>query len=381
MKFVDEVKIYVRSGKGGDGCVAFLRERFRPKGGPAGGDGGRGGSVVVEATRNLGTLLDFRYQQHYRAENGQPGEGRHKYGRKGEDALLRVPVGTVVSDADTGELIADLDDDEKRTVVARGGKGGRGNMHFASSTNQTPRYAEKGEPWVERRLKLTLKLMADVGLVGFPNAGKSTLVSRLSAARPKVAEYPFTTLTPNLGLVRTDIDQSFVLADIPGLIEGAAEGQGLGHRFLRHVERVAVLAFLVCPGPEEDRDPVSDYRVLVDELGRYSPALLDKPRVLVLSKVDLPDASVAEPELRTLAEEEGLDLFAVSAVRGDGLEPLTYALQRRVNEDRDRRAAEATPDPGAADELEPGPNPEDEPEPGPNPEGRARLEAILRGGR
>ncbi|MEL6183311.1 MAG: GTPase ObgE [Myxococcota bacterium] len=366
MKFVDEVKIYVRSGKGGDGSVAFLRERFRPKGGPAGGDGGRGGSVVFEATRNLGTLLDFRYQQHYRAENGQPGEGRHRYGRKGSDAVLSVPVGTIVSDAETGEWIADLDEDGKRTVVARGGKGGRGNMHFATSTNQTPRHAEKGEPAVERRLKLTLKLMADVGLVGFPNAGKSTFISRVSAARPKIADYPFTTLAPNLGMVRTDIDRGFVVADIPGLIEGAADGQGLGHRFLKHVERVSVLAFLVCVSPEDDRTPISDYETLLRELEAYRPELLEKPRILVLTKTDLPDTEDLRPEVAALAEREGLPFHAISSVRGDGLDPLRYALQEIVDGDRARRIAEAAAEP----DLEvPGESP--------NPEGRARLDALL----
>lgn len=365
MKFVDEVKIYIKSGKGGDGSVAFLRERFRPKGGPAGGDGGRGGSIVVEATRNLGTLLDFRYQQHYRAENGQSGEGRHRYGRKGEDKVLSVPMGTIVSDAETGEWLADLDEDGKRTVVARGGKGGRGNMHFATSTNQAPRYAEKGEPYVERRLKLTLKLMADVGLVGFPNAGKSTLISRVSAARPKIADYPFTTLAPNLGMVRTEMDRSFVIADIPGLIEGAADGQGLGHRFLKHVERVAVLAFLVCVGPEEDRNPVQDYRVLLRELERYSPGLLDKPRVLVLTKLDLPDTEEARPEVQALADSEELQLYPISSVRGDGLQALQYALQEVVDADRARRTEEAQAGDGADEGMSP------------NPEGRAKLDALL----
>ncbi len=367
MQFVDEVKVYVRSGKGGDGCVAFLRERFRPKGGPAGGDGGRGGSVVFEATRNLGTLLDFRYQQHYRAENGHPGQGRHRYGRKGEDAVLRVPVGTIVTDAETGERLADLAQDGARAVVARGGNGGRGNMHFATSTQQTPRFAEKGEPAEERTLRLTLKLMADVGLVGFPNAGKSTLISRISAARPKIGDYPFTTLTPQLGMVRTEIDRGFVVADIPGLIEGAAEGHGLGHRFLKHVERVAVLAFLVCPGPEEGRSPEQDYEVLVRELAAYGADLADKPRILVLSKLDLPEAAACEEELRAVAEAESIPFFAVSSVRGDGLQGLVYALQEAVDENRRAAfAAEAADGEEAVDaELA--------------TERRARLDAALAG--
>lgn len=336
MKFVDEVSIYIKSGKGGDGCVSFLREKFRPKGGPDGGDGGTGGDVVFVADENLNTLLDFRYQQHYKAENGRPGEGRQKYGRAGEDAVIRVPVGTVVSDHETGEILSDLDANGRRFVAAAGGKGGRGNMHFATSTNQAPRFAEKGEPAVERRVRLTLKLMADVGLVGFPNAGKSTLISRISAAKPKIADYPFTTLTPNLGMVRVDVDRGFVVADIPGLIEGAAEGSGLGHRFLKHVERVAVLAFLVTVSPgEEGRSPVEDYRTLVEELGRYSAALLEKPRVLVLTKMDLPDVQEVEEEVRALAEAEGLPFFSISSVASRGLEPLIYALLKAVDEARD----------------------------------------------
>jgi GTP-binding protein len=326
VKFVDEVSVDIRSGKGGDGAVSFLREKFRPKGGPDGGDGGRGGDIVFVADENLNTLLDFRYQRHYFAENGQPGAGRHKAGRSGVDLVVRVPVGTIVSDADTGEVLSDLDLPEKRFVGAAGGKGGRGNMRFATSTNQAPRTAEPGTPAIERRVRLTLKLLADVGLVGFPNAGKSTLISRISAAKPKVADYPFTTLTPNLGMVRAG-DRSFVVADIPGLIEGASEGAGLGHRFLRHVERVAVLAFLVTIAPGEDRrDPVADYRTLVDELGRYSPELLEKPRVLVLTKMDLPDVAAHLEALKALAEEEGLSLFPISAVAGIGLDPLIYAL-------------------------------------------------------
>lgn len=369
MKFVDEVKIYVKSGKGGDGCVAFLRERYRPKGGPSGGDGGRGGSIVVEATRNLGTLLDFRYQQHYRAENGHPGEGRHRYGRKGVDKVLMVPVGTIVTDAETGEFIADLDQDGRRTVVARGGGGGRGNMHFATSTNQTPRHAEKGEPAIERRLQFTLKLMADVGLVGFPNAGKSTFISRVSAARPKIADYPFTTLAPNLGMVRTDIDRGFVVADIPGIIEGASDGHGLGHRFLRHVERVAVLAFLVCPVPDEGRAPILDYEVLIRELGAYSDTLTTKPRILVLSKLDLPETQELEAEVKAFAEKIGLKFFAVSSVTGEGLPALKYALQDIVDQSRAQRLAEAA-------EQDAEDHSDDE---SPNPEGKAKLDALLKG--
>ena len=334
MKFIDEASIYIQSGKGGDGALSFLRERFRPKGGPDGGDGGKGGDVVFIADRNFGTLLDFRFNQHFRAKPGQNGMGRHKYGRKGEDCILRVPVGTVITDHNTGELVADLNADGARAVAARGGKGGRGNMHFATSTNQTPRHFEKGGPQEERRVRLTLKLLADVGLVGFPNAGKSTFISRISAAKPKVANYPFTTLTPNLGMVRTDVDESFVVADIPGLIEGAADGAGLGHRFLKHVERVAVLAFMVTVSYEDGRDPVADYQVLQRELARYSDRLPEKPRILMLTKTDLPDALEYKDALAALAAEEGVAFFAVSSVTGDGLDPVVRHLQGLVNERR-----------------------------------------------
>jgi GTP-binding protein len=334
VKFVDEVSIEIRSGKGGDGAVSFLREKFRPKGGPDGGDGGRGGNVVFVADENLSTLLDFRYNRHYRAPHGQNGMSRQMYGKKGEDKIIRVPVGTVIWDLDADILVADLDHHGAEIIAAQGGQGGRGNMHFATSTNQTPRRAEPGEPFEQRSVKLTLKLMADVGLVGFPNAGKSTFISRVSAAKPKIADYPFTTLTPNLGMVRIDVDRGFVVADIPGLIPGASEGAGLGHRFLRHVERVAVLAFLVCVGPEEDRSPVADYRALVNELELYSEELAKKPRLLFLTKADLPDTKDAEDEVRALAEAEGLPFFVLSSVTGEGLDPARYALMDVVEAER-----------------------------------------------
>jgi GTPase len=331
LKFVDEVSIYIRSGKGGDGCVSFLRQKFLPKGGPDGGNGGKGGDIIFVADPNLNTLLDFRYQQHYTAQNGESGAGRQRYGKAGEDLRIRVPVGTLISDVESGEQLADLDRSESEFIAAPGGKGGKGNMHFATSTNQAPRYAEPGEHAVERKVRLTLKLLADVGLIGFPNAGKSTLISRISAAKPKIADYPFTTLTPNLGMVRVSPEHSFVVADIPGLIEGAAEGHGLGHRFLKHVERVKVLAFLVSVAPgEEGRDPIADYRTLVSELGRYSEDLLAKPRVLVLSKMDLPDAQAWEEQVRELAASESIPCFPISAVANIGLDPLVYALLERV---------------------------------------------------
>lgn len=338
MRFVDEVRITVRSGKGGDGSASLLREKSKPKGGPDGGDGGRGGSVYVVADPQMGTLLDFRFVRLHAAEPGHNGLGTMKNGLAGEDLRVRVPVGTVVRDAETGELLADLSAPGQEVLVARGGRGGRGNLHFKSSTNQAPRYAETGGPAVDRTLRLTLKLIADVGLVGFPNAGKSTLISRLSHAKPKIADYPFTTLTPNLGIVRTSEDASFTMADIPGLIAGAADGAGLGHRFLRHIERVHVLAIVLDVAPEPSRHPVTDYETLMAELGRYSPKLLEKPKVLVLTKADLPDTEAALDDVRALAEREDLEAFLISSVRGDGLDELAYALEAKVREGRAARA-------------------------------------------
>lgn len=348
MKFVDEARIYVRSGKGGDGSRSFLRAKFVPMGGPDGGDGGRGGSVILRADPNQGSLLQIRFSPHYRAEHGEDGMRNQMFGKNGEDKVVRVPVGTVVHDDDTGELLADLDAPGAEFVAARGGRGGRGNVHFKSSTNQAPKYAEPGGPFEERWVRLELKLIADVGLVGFPNAGKSTLVSRLSAARPKIADYPFTTLTPNLGVVKAGEDDSFVLADIPGLIEGAAEGAGLGHQFLRHVERVSALAFVLDVGWEARRHPLTDYETLVKELGQYSQTLLEKPRVIVLSKADLPDTEAAVDEVRALAEREGAPFFLVSAVAGQGLPELTWGLFEMVKTAR-RARAQAGPEDEAAE--------------------------------
>jgi GTPase len=334
MRFVDEVVIQIRSGKGGAGSVSFRREKSVPRGGPDGGDGGRGGDVVVEADPQLGTLLDYRFEPQHNAEDGHPGMGSLKNGKSGEDKRLRVPVGTLVIDDDSGEVLADLAEAGQITIAAKGGRGGRGNVHFATSTNQAPRHAQPGEPAIARRLRLSLKLIADVGLVGFPNAGKSTLISRLSAARPKIADYPFTTLTPNLGIVRTGDEKSFCVADIPGLIEGASEGAGLGHRFLKHVERVYALAVLLDVSFEPRRHPVTDYETLMRELEAYSPLLLEKPRIIVLTKADLPDTHAAADEVAALAQKEGLKHFVISAVRGDGLDGLAYELQRIVDEGR-----------------------------------------------
>lgn len=356
MKFVDEVKIFVRSGRGGDGCGSLLREKFNPQGGPDGGDGGNGGSIVFVAERNISTLLDFRFRRHFRAEHGQNGMSRQKYGRRGKNLVIRVPIGTVISDVETGEVIADLDVDQAEAVAVEGGMGGKGNMHFATSTNQAPRFFEHGEPAVEREVRLTLKLMADVGLVGFPNAGKSTFISRVSAAKPKVADYPFTTLSPNLGMVRLGYDEGFVIADIPGLIEGAASGAGLGHRFLRHVERVRVLAFVLSISEEEGRSPAEDYRVLLRELEAYSPELADKPRVLLLAKADLPDTAEHEEEIRALAEEAQAPFFVISSVTGQGLDPVKRALSDVVAAGR---VGEAEPEAPSAPPHVEGPLAED----------------------
>ena len=327
MKFVDQVSIQVKAGDGGNGAVAFRREKFVERGGPSGGDGGNGGSVIFEADTGLTTLLDYRYQQHHRAKNGQHGMGSDMNGASAEDLVLRVPVGTLIRDQDTGELLADLAEPGARAVIARGGRGGLGNMNFATSTRQTPRFAQDGKPGEERRLVLELKLLADVGLVGFPNAGKSTLISRVSRARPKIADYPFTTLVPNLGVVPYKDGTSFVMADIPGIIEGAAEGAGLGHQFLRHVERCRVLVHLVdLSAPGEDRAPVRDLDVLDHELARYSPELARKPQIIAANKIDLPDARERLPAFEAAMAARGLPVFPISAATGEGLGPLLDAV-------------------------------------------------------
>ena len=307
--------------------VSFRREKFVPKGGPNGGDGGAGGDVVFVASAQISTLMDFRYKREYFAENGHNGAGSRKTGRDGASVEVKVPVGTIVRDLDTGELLADLTRDGERVVVARHGDGGRGNCHFTTSTNQAPRYAEKGWPGEERTVVLELKLLADVGLVGFPNAGKSTLISRLSAARPKIADYPFTTLVPNLGIVRVDEGESFVLADIPGLIEGASEGKGLGHQFLRHVERSGVLCFLL-DGLSDD--PAADYRTLAGELSKYNPEMLDKRRLICVTKID----AMTDERKKELAKLtiEGHKPMMISSVSGEGLDHLVQELSRELKQ-------------------------------------------------
>ncbi len=323
--FVDRVVIEVSSGKGGDGCISFRREKYVPKGGPDGGDGGRGGDVVLRARRDMDTLYKYRFVHSFKAENGRPGMGKKMTGRDGEDLVLDVPCGTVVRDADTGELIADLKEEGQEVVVARGGKGGRGNARFATSTRQTPRIAEDGEPGQTRRLLLELKLIADVGIIGLPNAGKSTLISRLSAARPKIADYPFTTLVPSLGVVDLGGGRTMVLADIPGLIEGAHAGAGLGHEFLRHVERTRVLLHLVEVRPLDGSDPVDNYFRIRRELELYSAELMGRPEIVALNKCDLDGW---EEVLERLSRRIGRRVFPISAATGFGLTDLVRELAR-----------------------------------------------------
>jgi GTP-binding protein len=327
--FIDEARIWVKAGDGGDGCVAFRREKYVPRGGPAGGDGGDGGDVILESTEHLNTLLPFRYNREFRAERGRHGEGAKRHGAEGEDRIIHVPVGTLVLDEGSGETMFDFTEPGQRLTVARGGRGGRGNARFATSTNRAPRRADPGEPGEERRLRLELKLLADVGLVGFPNAGKSTLISRLSAAHPKIADYPFTTLEPCLGVVAVDEERSFVLADIPGLIEGAHVGLGLGTRFLRHIERTRLLVHMVDVS-DTGRDPIEDFQVLRRELAQFSPTLLEKPIVVAANKTDQPGSDARRDALQAFCRREGLPFLAVSALRGDGLEALRRELGTRL---------------------------------------------------
>ena len=322
--FIDHAKIVVKAGPGGNGCMSFRREKFVPRGGPDGGDGGDGGDVVFRADRNLSTLMDLRYKQHYKAERGRHGQGKNKHGRKGQDIEIRVPLGTVIKDGETGEGLADLTVDGQKTVVARRGRGGRGNARFATATNRAPRHSEEGTPGEEKTLTVELKLIADVGLVGYPNAGKSTLLSRLSAAHPKIADYPFTTLKPVLGIVPSGDFESFVMADLPGLIEGAHEGKGLGFQFLRHIERTKVLLFLIeCTSP----DPEHDLAALREELELFSPKLMEKPWLVALTKVDL----LSEAERSSVALN---DAMRISSVAGIGLRELVFAIKRRLGSHR-----------------------------------------------
>lgn len=325
--FYDYAKVNVKAGDGGNGIVAFRREKYVPKGGPAGGDGGKGGSIILRADEGLRTLIDFRYQTHYKGKRGDHGSGAKQHGRSADDIVLRVPVGTVVRDADTKKLLGDLRHHGQEIVVAQGGRGGRGNARFVSSTHRAPAFAENGEKGEESWITLELKLLADVGLVGFPNVGKSTIISRVSAAKPKIANYHFTTLEPNLGMVRVDAGRSFVIADVPGLVEGAAEGAGLGHRFLRHVERTRVLVHVVDLSGSEGRDPLEDLAVIRGELERYAPQLNEKPMVIVANKVDLMSDDDRDAALARLSEAyPEVRIFPMSAATDSDLNELVYHL-------------------------------------------------------
>lgn len=325
--FYDYAKVNVKAGDGGNGIVAFRREKYVPKGGPAGGDGGKGGSIILRADEGLRTLIDFRYQTHYKGKRGDHGSGAKQHGRSADDIVLRVPVGTVVRDADTKKLLGDLRHHGQEIVVAQGGRGGRGNARFVSSTHRAPAFAENGEKGEERWITLELKLLADVGLVGFPNVGKSTIISRVSAAKPKIANYHFTTLEPNLGMVRVDAGRSFVIADVPGLVEGAAEGAGLGHRFLRHVERTRVLVHVVDLSGSEGRNPLEDLAVIRGELERYAPQLNEKPMVIVANKVDLMSDDDRDAALARLSEAyPEVRIFPMSAATDSDLNELVYHL-------------------------------------------------------
>ncbi|MCL2012971.1 MAG: GTPase ObgE [Cystobacterineae bacterium] len=331
MKFVDEVKIRIKAGDGGDGAVAFRREKFIEKGGPSGGDGGDGGSIVFRVDPRMSTLLDYRFLSQHQAKSGGNGMGSDCNGKKGETLVLRVPPGTLIKDADNGHLLGDLSTPQAELLVARGGKGGRGNMHFATSTRQTPRFAEEGKPGEERNLCLELKLLADVGIVGFPNVGKSLLISKISRSTPKVADYPFTTLVPNLGVVAYKNHLSFVVADIPGLVEGASEGIGLGLRFLKHVERCKVLIHLLdASGHAEGRNMEADYGVLCGELKKFSPSLAKKPQLLVANKVDIPTAKEAYAAFAKHMKKKRKHVFPMSALTGEGIGAVVDAAAQKL---------------------------------------------------
>ena len=337
MNFVDEARIYVTAGDGGKGCISFRRERFIPKGGPDGGDGGKGGDVILQSDGQLSTLLDLRYPQQFRADQGTHGKGKNRTGKNGEDLIIRVPVGTVVREDETGEAIQDLVFHGQRFVAAEGGRGGRGNARFATPTRQAPRYAQEGEKGQERWLRLELKLIADVGLIGFPNVGKSTLLARISAAKPKIADYPFTTLAPNLGVVARGDQRPFVVADIPGLIEGASGGAGLGLTFLRHIERTSLLIHLLEFSEGTSRNPVEDFRTLNDELRAYHPLLQEKIQIVALNKIDLPGVRERTPALRDAFEKMGHPLFLISASTGEGVESLVESISHTLGSVLSRR--------------------------------------------
>jgi len=328
MKFVDEARVYVQAGNGGNGCVSFRREKFVPRGGPNGGNGGKGGDVLLFVDSNLSTLLDFHYQRHYKAKRGQHGKGKDQDGRDAPDLVLRVPAGTVVKDGETSDVLGDLTVSGRHMVIAKGGKGGRGNKKFATSTNRAPRIAEQGELGEKRWIVLELKLIADVGIIGFPNAGKSTLISRISSARPKIADYPFTTLVPNLGVVRHHDGKDFVVADLPGLIEGAHKGSGLGIQFLRHIERTRLSMHMLDLSDLPSREPIQDYLAVMKEMGAYDPSLPAKPQVIALNKIDLPEARGKVSGLISYFKRKGIKAFPISAATGEGIKPLLDEVTR-----------------------------------------------------
>ncbi|HIJ78225.1 MAG: GTPase ObgE [Desulfobulbaceae bacterium] len=333
MAFIDEAKFYIKAGDGGNGCVSFRREKYVPKGGPDGGDGGHGGSVIIEASRRLSSLLDFRFRSHFIAENGTSGKGKKMIGRKGKDTILYVPPGSILKGAETGEVLADLVEDGDRYVAAVGGAGGRGNVHFANAQNRAPRKATKGKPGEEHWFKIELKLLADVGLIGLPNAGKSTLLSRLSAANPKVADYPFTTIEPQLGVLNFEYGGSCIIADIPGLIEGAHDGAGLGHKFLRHIERTRILLHVI-DGSTEGDQPLVEYQVLEEELRRYNEELMGRHRLLVINKIDLmADAERLKQLQKLFSRSAGIEPMFISALTGHGLAGLKEHLSELLEED------------------------------------------------
>ena len=345
--FIDEAKIRVKAGDGGNGCVAFRREKFVPRGGPSGGDGGNGGDVIMESSERHNTLVHFRFNPEYKAQRGRHGEGSNKTGREGADVLLKVPVGTILYDDDTGEKVHDFSHPDERIIVAKGGRGGRGNARFATPVHRAPREHEDGRPGEERNFRLELKLLADVGLVGYPNVGKSTLISRISAARPKIADYPFTTLQPNLGVVvvgKEPEEKSFVVADIPGLIEGAHTGSGLGMQFLRHIERTRLLVHLVDVSDGSGRpDPVKDFEVIMGELESFGAKLEEKPMLVAASKIDVANKDKLA-KLKRFCKKQGLEFFPVSAVTGKGIEELKYAMAEKVEEVRRQASTEVLPE-------------------------------------
>ena len=330
--FIDIANVYVKGGNGGDGAVAFRREKYEPAGGPAGGDGGNGGSVIIQVDTGLRTLMDFRYKRHYKAQAGEQGRSKNQYGKNSDDLIMKVPPGTLVKDEETGDILADLTEENSRIVIAKGGRGGKGNSKFTTSTRQAPRFAEGGSIGQERNIILELKLIADVGLAGFPNVGKSTLLSIITDAKPKIANYHFTTLTPNLGVVKVDEGKSFVIADIPGLIEGAHTGVGLGHEFLRHIERTRVVVHLIDASGQEGRDPVDDFYKINEELTKYSEKLGEKPQIVVANKMDLPESEEGYARLKEEVESKGYHILPISAATVTGIKELKYAILNKLEE-------------------------------------------------